>query len=137
MTSQPVSAQYGRAAQKTHSDLKELSETSFLACSGMRPWFERRLLSPQIESNIVRCPDPEAAERMITAIDAVRTRGDSCGGVVTCIARGVPKVSARGVVWSRDRHRRIKRPLVLDTVSFLVAVTLFSCFESSTTVLFI
>jgi hypothetical protein len=95
MTSQPVSAQYGRAAQKTHSDLKELSETSFLACSGMRPWFERRLLSPQIESNIVRCPDPEAAERMITAIDAVRTRGDSCGGVVTCIARGVPKVSAR------------------------------------------
>ncbi|KAK7279663.1 hypothetical protein RJT34_24719 [Clitoria ternatea] len=44
----------------------------------------------QIESNIVRCPDPEYAEKMISAIDAVRVRGDSVGGVVTCIARNCP-----------------------------------------------
>lgn len=49
--------------------------------------------SYQIESNIVRCPDPEYAQKMIDAIDAVRTRGDSVGGVVTCIARNVPRVS--------------------------------------------
>ena len=47
----------------------------------------------QIESNIVRCPDPEYAEKMIAAIDKVRVRGDSIGGVVTCIARNVPRVS--------------------------------------------
>ncbi|KAM0932206.1 putative chorismate synthase [Dioscorea sansibarensis] len=45
----------------------------------------------QIESNIVRCPDPEYAQKMIDAIDAVRVRGDSVGGVVTCIARNVPR----------------------------------------------
>ncbi|KAE9451376.1 hypothetical protein C3L33_16754, partial [Rhododendron williamsianum] len=45
----------------------------------------------QIESNIVRCPNPEYAEKMIDAIDAVRVRGDSVGGVVTCIARNVPR----------------------------------------------
>ncbi|OMO81258.1 Chorismate synthase [Corchorus olitorius] len=45
----------------------------------------------QIESNIVRCPDPEYAEKMIAAIDAVRTRGDSIGGVVTCIVRNAPR----------------------------------------------
>nr|DAD27983.1 TPA_asm: hypothetical protein HUJ06_029451 [Nelumbo nucifera] len=45
----------------------------------------------EIESNIVRCPDPEYAEKMIAAIDAVRVRGDSIGGVVTCIARNVPR----------------------------------------------
>ncbi|CAD6342025.1 unnamed protein product [Miscanthus lutarioriparius] len=45
----------------------------------------------QIESNIVRCPDPEYAEKMIAAIDKVRVRGDSIGGVVTCIARNVPR----------------------------------------------
>lgn len=45
----------------------------------------------EVESNICRCPDQEAAERMIKAIDEVRTKGDSCGGVVTCVARGVPK----------------------------------------------
>ncbi|XP_052186939.1 chorismate synthase 1, chloroplastic [Diospyros lotus] len=45
----------------------------------------------QIESNIVRCPNHEYAEKMIAAIDAVRVRGDSIGGVITCIARNVPR----------------------------------------------
>ncbi|KAF9605370.1 hypothetical protein IFM89_016923 [Coptis chinensis] len=45
----------------------------------------------QIESNIVRCPDPEYFEKMIASIDAVRVQGDSVGGVVTCIARNVPR----------------------------------------------
>ncbi|KAF2318536.1 hypothetical protein GH714_008726 [Hevea brasiliensis] len=45
----------------------------------------------QIESNIVRCPDPEYAEKMIAAIDTVRVRGDSVGGVVTCIVRNAPR----------------------------------------------
>lgn len=45
----------------------------------------------QVESNIVRCPDTEAAERMIDRIDQVLRQGDSIGGVVECIARHVPK----------------------------------------------
>jgi chorismate synthase len=44
----------------------------------------------QVESNPVRCPDPEAAAEMERRIDAARTRGDSLGGVVECVARGVP-----------------------------------------------
>jgi len=43
-----------------------------------------------VESNPVRCPDPEAAARMAEEIDAARRRGDSLGGVVECVARGVP-----------------------------------------------
>lgn len=43
-----------------------------------------------VEASDVRCPDPEAAERMAAAIDAARRRGDSLGGVVECVARGVP-----------------------------------------------
>ena len=45
----------------------------------------------QVESNIVRCPDGEAAERMIDRIEAIRKAGDSIGGVVECVARQVPK----------------------------------------------
>ncbi|KAL7109454.1 hypothetical protein ACP275_06G176100 [Erythranthe tilingii] len=45
----------------------------------------------QIENNIVRCPNPEYAEKMITAIDDVRVKGDSVGGIVTCIVRNVPR----------------------------------------------
>ena len=44
----------------------------------------------QVEANIVRCPDPEIAERMIALIDAARKDGDSLGGVVACVARRVP-----------------------------------------------
>jgi chorismate synthase len=44
----------------------------------------------QVESNIVRCPDPETAERMIDRIEAIRDQGDSVGGVLECVARNVP-----------------------------------------------
>ncbi|KAG1666898.1 hypothetical protein FOA52_013532 [Chlamydomonas sp. UWO 241] len=44
-----------------------------------------------VESNIVRCPDQEAAVKMIDAINEVRTKGDSCGGEVTCVVRRCPK----------------------------------------------
>ena len=44
----------------------------------------------QVESNIVRCPDAEAAERMIALIDQVRLEQDSIGGVSEMVAVGVP-----------------------------------------------
>jgi chorismate synthase len=44
----------------------------------------------QVESNIVRCPDQEAADRMIDLIEQYRNQGDSLGGVVECVARRVP-----------------------------------------------
>jgi chorismate synthase len=45
----------------------------------------------QVESNIVRCPDTECAERMIERIEQIGRSGDSIGGVVECVARNVPK----------------------------------------------
>ena len=44
----------------------------------------------EIEASLVRCPDPEVSPAMIEAIDAVRTEGDSLGGVITGVVRGVP-----------------------------------------------
>jgi chorismate synthase len=45
----------------------------------------------RVESNIVRCPDTESAERMIELIDRIRKEKDSLGGVVECVVRNVPK----------------------------------------------
>ncbi len=45
----------------------------------------------QVESNIVRCPDTDCAEKMIDLIDEIRKQKDSLGGVVECVARSVPK----------------------------------------------
>jgi len=44
----------------------------------------------QVEANIVRCPDPGIAEQMIAHIEEIRKQGNSVGGVVGCVARGVP-----------------------------------------------
>ncbi len=44
----------------------------------------------EIEKNIVRCPDAKTAEKMVDAIMQARKNGDSLGGVVEVIARGVP-----------------------------------------------
>jgi chorismate synthase len=44
----------------------------------------------QVESTPTRCPDPEAAREIESAIESARADGDSLGGVVTCVARGVP-----------------------------------------------
>lgn len=43
-----------------------------------------------VENNIVRCPDAEKAEAMQQLILAVKREGDTIGGVVTCVAKGVP-----------------------------------------------
>ncbi|MEB3322324.1 MAG: chorismate synthase [Synechococcaceae cyanobacterium] len=43
-----------------------------------------------VERTIVRCPDPEAAERMIERIEAIGREGDSCGGVIECVVRRPP-----------------------------------------------
>ncbi len=42
------------------------------------------------ESNAVRCPDQETAERMKSVIESARDAGDSVGGTITCVLKGVP-----------------------------------------------
>ena len=40
--------------------------------------------------NDVRCPDKEMAQKMFDYIDETRKKGDSIGGIITCVASGVP-----------------------------------------------
>lgn len=63
-----------------------------------QPWLEgaeegaaSALTLEAIEATPVRCPDAVTAKAMYEAIDGVRVRGESCGGVVTCVVRGAPK----------------------------------------------
>ncbi|MEK7846209.1 MAG: chorismate synthase, partial [Nitrospinota bacterium] len=44
----------------------------------------------EIEKNDVRCPDKNAAQKMIKKIRGVKKRGDSIGGIVEIITIGVP-----------------------------------------------
>lgn len=42
------------------------------------------------ETNPVRCPDPAKAEEMQQLIMQMKAKGDTIGGIITCVAKGVP-----------------------------------------------
>lgn len=44
----------------------------------------------QIESTSVRCPDLVKAEEMIELINEVKSKGDTIGGIITCVIKGAP-----------------------------------------------
>lgn len=43
-----------------------------------------------IESNPVRCPDPDMARKMEEYIKSIKKEGDTIGGVITCVIQNVP-----------------------------------------------
>ncbi|HEV2394475.1 MAG TPA: chorismate synthase [Verrucomicrobiae bacterium] len=50
----------------------------------------QKVSAKAIEANIVRCPDEQTANKMIRLIERMRKAGDTVGGIVEGIARGVP-----------------------------------------------
>lgn len=44
----------------------------------------------EIENNPVRCPNAAAAERMTARLAELKKQGDTVGGIVSCIIKGVP-----------------------------------------------
>ena len=50
----------------------------------------RRYDLQSAEDNIVRCPDPVAADAMIRLISEVKAEGDTVGGTITCVIKGCP-----------------------------------------------
>lgn len=44
----------------------------------------------KIESNAVRCPDTEMAQKMEDYIKSIKKEGDTIGGVITCVIQNVP-----------------------------------------------
>lgn len=44
----------------------------------------------KIEETPVRCPDLDKANEMINLIEEVKSKGDTIGGVITCVIKGAP-----------------------------------------------
>ena len=44
----------------------------------------------KIDENLVRCPEVEIAEQMISEIEQIKKQGDTIGGEITVVATGVP-----------------------------------------------
>lgn len=54
----------------------------------MKPYQELDLT--KTETNEVRCPDPETAEKMIAKIQEIKKEGNTIGGTITCVIKNLP-----------------------------------------------
>lgn len=43
-----------------------------------------------IEQNVIRCPQTDIAEQMIEYVKQIKAEGNTIGGIITCVAKGVP-----------------------------------------------
>jgi chorismate synthase len=71
-------------------DIQFLTWVDSIGSAFRVPEYFTEFTSEDIESNEVRCPHPETAERMIAYIKEVRKQGDTVGGTIKSIIRNVP-----------------------------------------------
>ncbi|MGH7673994.1 MAG: chorismate synthase [Gemmatimonadales bacterium] len=69
-------------------------------------------LSELADRSPVRCLDPEAEREMMARIDAAKAAGDTLGGVVEVVGRGVPPGLGSHVSWDRKLDGRIARAMM-------------------------
>lgn len=53
-----------------------------------KPYTELNLT--KTEESIIRCPDEEIANKMISYIEEIRKNGDTIGGIISCVIKGTP-----------------------------------------------
>ena len=79
----------GAIAKQVIKDVKITAYVSRVGTMGLDKNYQELDLT-QAESNIVRCPDAEMAKQMEDYIKEVRAKGDTVGGVVSCVIQNVP-----------------------------------------------
>lgn len=69
-------------------------------------------LNPVADRSPVRCLDPEAERAMMAAIDGAKDSGDTLGGLVEVVARGVVAGLGSHVSWERKLDGRLAQALM-------------------------
>lgn len=52
--------------------------------------FDKLINDKDVESSIVRCPDKRTSDEMIKLIEELKEKGDTVGGVISCVVQNVP-----------------------------------------------
>jgi len=66
----------------------------------------------RVENSPVRCDDPEAEKKIMTAIDKAKTDGDTLGGIFEVVATGVPVGLGSHVQWCERLDGQIAQAMM-------------------------
>ncbi|HEX2187256.1 MAG TPA: chorismate synthase [Longimicrobiaceae bacterium] len=105
----------GAVAKRLLAELGITVGSHVVALGGIRAEVPDTLpedLNAASDPSPVRCLDPEAEGRMIEAIDAAKREGDTLGGVVEVVARGLPAGLGSHVSWDRKLDGRLAAALM-------------------------
>ncbi|WP_185877248.1 chorismate synthase [Blattabacterium cuenoti] len=74
--------------------IKNVNITAYVSSIGNiilnKPYQELNLSEESIEKSIVRCPDPNTSKKMISKIKEIKNKGDTIGGIITCVIKNLP-----------------------------------------------
>jgi chorismate synthase len=98
------------------------------AVDGPPPAWERL---DAVDASPVRCADATAAEAMARAIDAAQAAGDTVGGVIEVVARGVPAGLGSFAQWDRRLDGRLAQALM--SIQAVKAVAVGAGFDAGRT----
>ncbi|WGH27582.1 MAG: chorismate synthase [Candidatus Shikimatogenerans bostrichidophilus] len=74
--------------------IKNIEITAYVSSVGKiklnKKYNELNLNIKNIEKSIIRCPDKKKSEKMINLIKKIKKKGDSIGGIITCIIKNIP-----------------------------------------------
>src|SRR6202162_1604958 len=82
-----------------------------------------------IEASSVRCPDPDASAQMVAELDGGAAQGDTIGGTLRVIARGVPPGLGSYVHWDRKLDGRLAQAVL--SINAIKAVEFGAGFEGA------
>jgi chorismate synthase len=83
----------GAVAEKILREKYKLDIVAWVSSVGeidAKPIDPATITREQVDATVIRCPDDEAAQKMEQFVSGLKEQGDSVGGVVSCVIRGVP-----------------------------------------------
>ena len=75
---------------KENFDIEIVSWVSSVGEISVKDLSLEKITRDDVDKNIIRCPDQEAANKMIDLVESVKQKKDSIGGVLTCVVKNVP-----------------------------------------------
>ncbi|QIK16572.1 chorismate synthase [Blattabacterium sp. DPU] len=81
----------GAIAKQLIKNIKIISYVSSVGDIFLNKSYQELDLSREsIEKNPIRCPDPDTAKKMISKIQEIKNKGDTIGGIITCVIKNIP-----------------------------------------------